>query len=259
MKIAYAVSAVRSRQRCVSWLIEENIGEQLRVYWDDPPSGNAWNNYRNALNDAGSGGEDVLVVMDDDCWPCIDFLDILPRALDNCPGEFASFYVGGTKSATAAQEIGASWISTTGIIHGICWAIPVQLAPEIVRVADELVPKDYPSGDQRLLSWLIATGRRNFISVPNLVNHRRDEASVMDVKLGKANAQRRSACYHPHPIDVEWDATKVYVEERYTALMTAHRLAGRGALTVTPEQLVAYHLVPQPNPRYREMLAAKGA
>jgi hypothetical protein len=167
--MTFAISAVRKRLHLAEALASEL--PDARVYVDDPPSGSSWNNYPRALLEADG---DWLVKIDDDAILCQDFARHAANALATCPGDFAEFYFGPGALDRMSIE-GASWLSTISIVYGIAWAIRGSRARDAAAFGDGVDAR----GGERLRQWLRATGRRSYITIPNLVDHRRDQKSVL--------------------------------------------------------------------------------
>lgn len=235
MRVSFAVSTTPARATALDELLPHVPG--ARVYVDDPPSGGSWNNYRRALLGAGSDGESWLVSIDDDAQPCRGFVDQVRQALAVCPGDFASFYIANTIMVAGARATGASWLQTTRVVHGLCWAVRASIGREVVEVAERYVRPDYYSGDQRLLVWLIATRRTNHVSLPSLVDHRPDMASI--IRPGRHNSERGAAWFEEGP-RVRW-TERVTVDSLRLRKSTIRRLARRNALSVPVEEMLRLH------------------
>jgi hypothetical protein len=224
--IAYAISTVASRGAACAALIERL--PNARVYLDDPPSGGSWNNYRRALLESGGDGESWIVSIDDDARPCVDFPQVIEKALRMCPGDFASFYLSDGAPVRLALAAKATWISTVRIVHGICWAVRTRLAWALAARSDRLVRSDFLSGDNHLLAGLIGLNLRNFVSVPSLVQHRQDLESVMKPERG-ANRGRHAAYFEKDPKHVRWSG--ITYRHPQDPDQTLQNLRTRGVLT----------------------------
>lgn len=228
MKIAYAVSTVRSRERSMTRLVEQ-LPDGVRVYLDDPPSGGSWLNYRSALFEAGMDGEDWLVCLDDDAQLCYDFELRMRDALERCPGDFATFYLSNHRLYQRAHEAlgeDVGWIATFRVVHGLCFAIRAELALEAFDVGSMLVKDDYYSGDQRLAAWLAYKQRPNYIAIPNLVDHDGSMRSV--INQGRRNDEKGSVCFSTPG---GWhQGNEVWCDERSSPVRAMRNLALRGAL-----------------------------
>lgn len=224
--ISFAVSTVPGREAACASVVAQLPPERTTVYVDDPPSGGSWSNYRRALEGVHAGAS-WLVSVDDDARLTRDFPVQVRRALATCPGDFASFYCSYAKTVSKARADGASWMKTIRVVHGIAFAIRPHLAREVIDVATRLVRPAYYSGDQRLLAWLAHTKRYNYVSIPNLVDHRSDLMS--SIFPDRANAARHSALFAEDVSGVTWTG-KTYDEGLRCAASTMRTLAVKGAL-----------------------------
>lgn len=179
------------------------------IVWDDPPSGSSWPAYRRVLEGAGRQGETWTVSLDDDAVLCDGFPGVLAAALAACPGDFAGLYSGSPMQVGPAQQAGAAWAATIQVVHGVGWAMRTARAAEALALIDGAIRPEFPSGDARLRYWLAATGRWNYITIPNLVDHRPELVSVTRVHHGEPNRRRRAAAFDRAPRG-PWTGAVVY-------------------------------------------------
>jgi hypothetical protein len=195
--IHWGISAVRERRANAALLAEtirrETFDDEVIVYYDDPPSGCAWPNYRAALERAADVGceNDWLVVLEDDAQIKAP-ISAFARALDACPSPFASFFFSASEPLKLARAAGATWLVTVKVVHGVAWAIRTDLATELLNYASKNVPKTYLQNDAILLGWLLATKRSNYVTIPNLIEHHPEMVSVFAGERGRPNTDRSS-------------------------------------------------------------------
>ena len=221
MKIQYYVCAVAEREHRALALCEKLPGAIILV--DNPRSGTSWTNYRKALTLPTDAA--WIVSVDDDAVLHDEFDRRLRERLEGLNEDFATFYLSSKSMTSSARRYGAGWIATWRIVHGICWAIRVEAAKEAVEVAERHVRSDYYSGDQRLQTWLLATRRKNFIALPNLVDHAQGIPSTLIA--GKHNDGRHSAWFDQHGFPLS-AGNEVWHDERVSRKQTIIGLAARG-------------------------------
>lgn len=222
--VAVSIAAVRARAPYAEALAAAIPG--ARIVWDDPPSGSSWPSYRRILAAAGDRGETWTVSLDDDALLCDAFPAVLAAALAACPGDFAGFYAGSAPLMRRAQRAGAAWGASVQLVHGIGWAIRTSLAAGAAALIDHCVRPEFPSGDARLRLWLAAHGRWNFVTVPNLIDHRPELSSVRLQYAGQSNRRRRAAAFDRAPGVDRWTDRVVYGPSTHAQIVRTFAASG---------------------------------
>jgi hypothetical protein len=227
--LAVSVCAVRARQSYAEALAAQT---GARVVWDDPPTGSSWRSYAAVLGAAGDRGEAWTVSLDDDAVLCEDFVAQAGAALAVCPGDLVTFYYGNRRHIAPNRVPGASWLATYRTLHGVGWAIRSALAAECLAWVRRAIRPEWMSGDQRLQMWGAATGRPNYVTLPNLVNHHPGLVSVRKGRAGEPNRQRQAAWFDDRPTRPWTTAT---VAGQRTADQVLQRFRGDGAFLPSVE------------------------
>jgi hypothetical protein len=119
-----------------------------------------------------------IVVIEDDALPCNDFREQLDSALDVCPVDIASFYLGKCRpkpwmpfveqAVARALSEQACWITSDAVIHAVCVAIR---GPELVESMLNRTSKHFRPIDERISFWCRQFGHETCYSFPSLVDH----------------------------------------------------------------------------------------
>jgi GR25 family glycosyltransferase involved in LPS biosynthesis len=127
-----------------------------------------------------------IVVMEDDAIPCEDFNAQVEAALDVCPVDVASFYLGRSRpiawqtfiepAVARADSEHACWITSDATIHAVCIAIR---GPELVEMMLNRTSKHIRPIDQRISFWCRQFGHETAYSWPSLVDHDDDLPSTI--------------------------------------------------------------------------------
>jgi hypothetical protein len=225
MLIQKFVSAVPERMTQAEGVANCMCGT-VDVVVDHKHTGGSWANYSEILRRARKSSAAWILSVDDDAWLCDDFDHNLDYVLDGCScSDFVGLYLSSEPVTSRAKALGRSYVSTVRVVHGIGWAMRRYCVDEVLRVAEKLFKPGYYSGDQRLQAWLVATGRRNTIPIPNLIDHRHDMPSI--IKGAENNAGSRSKSF-VQDLSKEFWRGGVYQDNAPTNLHKV--LKARGAL-----------------------------
>lgn len=115
------------------------------------------------------------VILEDDAEPVPDFRDQLDHALPLAPTPIISLYAGRErpphwqpryrKAFTAANNIDASWLISTHLLHAVGYAIRTELLPSLLSFSS-LKPSD-----QHITAWAKQHGHCISYTVPSLIDH----------------------------------------------------------------------------------------
>lgn len=150
-----------------------------RIFTDDGTLG-CEGNHRMAWGWLASiaDDDDFLVVVEDDAIPCDEFREQLSAALDVCPTNVASLYLGRLRpvawqdfirqAVAQADSENACWITSDAVIHAVCLAIR---GPDRVEAMLNWTSKHYRPIDQRISAWCRQFGHETAYSFPSLIEH----------------------------------------------------------------------------------------
>lgn len=218
--ITIAVGTVPERATSLAVVLER--APNAVVYCDHERTGNSWRNVRAALARAPTDG--WFIVLDDDTLPCLNFEHEARRALAACPGDIASLaWFWRPSAVSAARRAGASWIRSAYHVYGPGWAIRARLAGECLAWNLLNVKPKVQIGDQRISYWAAATGRPCFGLVPSIVEHRRDQVSVV---RHQSNEGAQCCWYVEDPQRIEWNSRWVDYGGCAADFLRSHLRAG---------------------------------
>lgn len=203
------------------------------VTWDEegPPSGAGDRVWRTARRTwlAHDPDADWHVLIQDDAYPCPDFLAGLAAALERVPTPaIVSPYLGKGRNvpnrwaamADRADAQLASWVRSTKVMWGVCLAAPVSLIPDMVTWCDR---KAGMPDDMRLSSW----AQRHHVEVwytwPSLVDHG-TEASLTKHRAADRVARRH---HQGSALELSWGGP--VVDDPMTIRRRGPRSGPRGA------------------------------
>lgn len=188
--ISVAVMAHRAREELVLDLVQSIDSDVVEVAWDE--RNNEWDTARRALLLGTKYIARYHVVLQDDALVCRDLVAGLDRALTRLdlpdairpPRNAAiSLYFGAAKpytgrvarTARAADEAGASWITLPQLHWGVGLVIPTERLEEVIALGDRTHVLEY---DRRLSTVFRKLGMPVWYTWPSLVDHR-DEPSLL--------------------------------------------------------------------------------
>jgi hypothetical protein len=214
VKISASVMAHPDRETQVNDLTMR-LDRVVPVFWDTegPSSGNGdrvWRTARGAWSLADPEA-DWHVLLQDDAWPCEDFLAGLERALAYVPPDaVVSPYLGTGRNvpirweamARAADTAGATWVRSTKLMWGVCIVLPVSSISSMVAYANR---KSAAPDDMRVAGWAEKNGREVWYTWPSLADH------LPVASLTKHKARERVARNHLQgsALDINWTGKAV--------------------------------------------------
>ena len=214
MKLSVSIMAHPDREPLVNEL-SDRLDRLAPVYWDPegPPKGDGervWRVARGAWQLADPDA-DWHVMIQDDAWPCEDFLAGLERALEHVPPDATVCPYLGKGGATPfkwprmgaeADRRGASFVVSGSLMWGVAICLPVALIPDMIARADTMyrVPDD-----MRVAGWTKRRGGEVWYTWPSLVDHR----PVPSITKHRA-ADRRAVRHHSgSALELSWDGPVV--------------------------------------------------
>lgn len=202
VRLAIAVTHVPTDPRRRSDLISirRRIPEiQLHIIEDRLRRG-IWLTVRAAWLTLAAGGATHGLVLADDMLPARGFYGAALRAIDEQPHVPICFFTMRDKTLVArARNADSAWaVSADGGIGGAV-LMPLDLASEFIRWADQHVSPDYPHDDGRLALWCILTGRQTWVTVPSILEHQGNGYSLVS-----HGGNRVAAWYVDDATSIDW-------------------------------------------------------
>lgn len=214
VRLMLAVVGHQQRRTMLETLAEQLHPEVVEVDTStDRSEAREWNVHAGAIQAALNSADDAthLVLLQDDARPVPDFRAHAAAAITAQPDAIVSFYLGTdhrhqlqhlvTRATRHADQIGAAWIRSRMLHHGVAVAYPLAVLPELLTwCATRSQPYDNRVG-------LFA--RQASIPVmytwPSLVDHD-DSAPVI---LGRDRPAPRRA--HRVGVPASWRADEVHL------------------------------------------------
>lgn len=135
-------------------------------------------NHQQVWTELADTTSDWALVLEDDAQPVVNFTGQLHRALDACPTNVCSLYLGATRppqyqtaiadALAKADANQACWITTPLVLHAVALAVRTALIPSMLN---HLHTRNYLPIDEAQSSWARKTGQLVAYSVPSLVQH----------------------------------------------------------------------------------------
>lgn len=147
------------------------------LHTGDPPQG-LWPDTRAALASALSAGYDHVLLLQDDVRLHPDFIRAAHDAIAARPEAIWSGFTR-RRSANPLVHQGLRWAHAPILTNAPCVCYPAPLLHPMLTWIDAHVRPDFPSYDQRVSLWALATGLRLYYTLPCLVQH--DEAAFGSV------------------------------------------------------------------------------
>lgn len=190
--------------------LTHRLDRPVPIHWDNegPPSGNSDRVWRTARGGwlLADPEADWHVLIQDDAWPCEDFLAGLERALEFVPPDATvSPYLGKggmaadrwSKIGAEADRRGASFVRSASLMWGVTICLPVYAIPDMIERANLMagVPDD-----MRVSGWTKRRHAEVWYPWPSLVDHR----PVPSITKHRA-ADRRAVRHHTgSALDLDW-------------------------------------------------------
>lgn len=162
------------RRRAQAEMLAEYL--DALIVWDD--GGGEWSTGAHAWKTGAHLGATHTLVLQDDAVPVQDLRRHVLAAIDAMPDSPISLYLGQKKpsrwasnmlmAVQAAEQLGASWISASHLLHGVGIVLPTRWVTPMLQWA-EMSSAPY---DQRIGAYLRQVqNRATFYTWPSLVDH----------------------------------------------------------------------------------------
>lgn len=142
-----------------------------------PTARRAWLNYPKTATHR--------LVIQDDVFPCVDFLTGAAAALAARPDVPVSFYAN-RQAIGEAREKGVHWAAINDGCWGQAMCLPTTLIPSLMEWVDHHIDPSFKHDDTRITMWCLETGQRVWCTAPSLVEHIGAAHSI----LGQSNKNR---------------------------------------------------------------------
>lgn len=165
MNFNIVIQAVPARKPLVDELIQK-LPDAI-VGWDADRQG-AWPTFRAAWQKTS---RDMLYIQDD-CVPCVNFLELVEKSIAAKPGEHIQYFNAGSGEEVyyqKAKAMGASWIRSAFIFTGQCIFLPRQDGEQFFAWAENTFEETRHNLDLRLAIWRVLQGKSSLRTVPELV------------------------------------------------------------------------------------------
>lgn len=183
-----------------------------RVVWDR--YNDEWDTGARALADFGRYATHHLVLQDD-AIPITGFHRQAVHALEQHPGAPVSFYLGRSRppqyqrrviqATLQADELAASWISCSEMLHGVAVALPVDDIPSLLAWA---MSRREPY-DERIGKYFRERSRRVLYTWPSLIDHEDGQPVITRRRDGQPRTEQRVAWRHGMP--TSWATSTVEI------------------------------------------------
>jgi hypothetical protein len=145
----------------------------LEITWDE--NHNAYDTFVRNLRAAG---DDAAIFLEDDILLTTDWRDKVEAVIESKPDEVVQFF----SMRKADLEVGSRWEPGRSFLGNLCWYAPAGLAADLAAYLPDWEPHvsgEHPTGyDFAMADYFKATGRRYWIEVPNLVDHRPGPSAI---------------------------------------------------------------------------------
>jgi hypothetical protein len=170
----------RARAEMLAEYVEADV-----IVWDENHDGEVENGDRAWARGASYTGISHVLVLQDDAMPVADLRRHVLARIAAEPHSPLSLYLGRKKptrwapavadAVEEAEAVGACWIASTHLLHGVGLVLPVHMARAML-IACEVSPLPY---DQRIGRYLRVTKRPVLYTWPSLVDHDDDTPSLV--------------------------------------------------------------------------------
>lgn len=145
----------------------------------------------------------VRVVVQDDCWPCVDFGTHAEAALAERPNKIVAFFVPGIRAAGAkrvsrVREKGGRWVNIggTAITPVVATAWPADLIGPLVDFAESPRIQARYTHDDPVATLFVKKHKLDvWATIPSLVQHPDIEPSLIDKPHGGGKFRGRVAAF----------------------------------------------------------------
>lgn len=141
--------------------------------------------------------------MQDDALPCPDFAARALAAIEERPDRIICFFVPGLSNITRMVNIqrkkGSRWLEfpLTSYVPLVATVFPVDIARRIVPFTDARRIGANRADDAAVATFCRAQRITACATVPSIVQHDDDTASVMGMRSGRGQPHRLAAWYDP--------------------------------------------------------------
>ena len=205
MNIAARVQHHPSRAALLDELLPRLAGLLPEVIIDPGGVRSSWRTHRLCLESVPDDATHLLVLQDD-AWPCDDFPALCRAAIAERPDRIICLFVPGVgnliRRIDVARKRGDRWFDFPQItflpLVGIVY--PAEVAREIPRFADK---KRIPVGraDDAVIGQFARAHKQFAVAtLPSLVEHRDEVASVMRMPSGAGRPHRLAAWFQDAPL-----------------------------------------------------------
>lgn len=189
--------------RLLGALSDSERVRRIRVVTDPVPllsvkDVSPWRTYRLCLEQAPPDCSHYLILQDD-ALPCPGFLDVAALAISHRPNEVISFFINFLAHASATKLVQTATLCSAWseldpqerFLPTVATVYPRELVDDLATFHTDQVN---PIADDEITGrWRRERGHRVWITIPNLVQHDEEEASVL---LGHRDSRPRwSACF----------------------------------------------------------------
>lgn len=168
-----------------------------------------WPMARRAWLSAGRGGVSHHLLLQDDALPCADLVATCELLAGLAPESPICLFdmSKATKDAVAA---GTNWVARSSLSSSLGLIMPVDLAHNAVRWADQNVIPSLVHDDVRFSMYFQAIGRLVMLTAPSLVEHVGDESLVGNPRFLPGRKERRASLFigaGVSGLSIDWAAT----------------------------------------------------
>jgi hypothetical protein len=185
---------------------------------DGPGKPDPWRGYQRCLEDLPAAGH--LVVLQDDCLPCLNFEAALEHVIAARSDDVISLFVGGLGGVTRKQFFEASrrgsrWsaISFRDIHHVVALIWPIERVRQFFAWKETAkIPghRGFPRSDDAIVgTWARQNKVTVWATVPSLVEHPDDLASSIGRRASQGRDRGRVAIQYigdDDPLELDWSA-----------------------------------------------------
>lgn len=172
-----------------------------------PSAAGTWRTAREAWLSVAHGGADIGLVLQDDVIVCPGFRRIAEAVLAVHRRQVVAFFsphaIVLDAFAAGVPMVEVPWM---GWLQSLAVAIPARDAAQLVRAGDAM--HDHHPDDVRLERWLRRRGVRALATVPSLVQHDPEAATIIPSR--RSNAARPARLYvgdtAVDPAAVDWSS-----------------------------------------------------
>jgi hypothetical protein len=209
---------------------------------NDTENKGQWANLRNAWLSLPQEA-DACMIIEDDVWPCLDFLPTVAHALDTLYGLKgpvpACFYCTWKEPMDKAQARGHLWMRINGGMWGQITILPPHMIRPFIRWVDgHWLYSSKHDGDGRLTMFLLAQQIPVYVSSVSLVEHIGYADSLLGHGAMTGGNPRTAYNYvgdHYTAIDRDWHAGLSQEDTIVTAGLSLKTYVRKNKRNVRPD------------------------